>query len=509
VEVPNQNLYQFVLGAARSRGTKTALIDAVSGEQLTYAELSDAVASLSCGFVAAGLKPRDVLAIYAPNSVHYPVVFFAALRAGAVVTTINPSYTERELRHQLADSQARWLVTVTNLLATALAASKDLLVSKWLTLDNTGPPAPAQSLIDYFVPARSIAIELQPDNLCVLPYSSGTTGLSKGVMLSHRNEVANIVQSQAVLEYRANDVIMAVLPFFHCYGMQIMMNAGLASGATVVTMPRFDLESFLQAHGRFGVTMSFVAPPIVLALAKHPQLADYDFSKLRFMMSGAAPLGAELALELGRKLGCPVVQGYGMTELGPVSHLTPIDRNRPGTCGLPVPGVEARIVDPSNASMLGSDQEGELWIRGPAVMRGYWNNPAATAATLDADGWLHTGDIARVDGEGYLTVVDRLKELIKFKGFQVAPAELEALLVTHPAVADAAVIGLADVEAGEVPLAFVVRKPEVTVSAQDLMDFVATQVASYKQLRQVRWIDAIPKSPSGKILRRALRDPLN
>jgi len=284
------------------------------------------------------------------------------------------------------------------------------------------------------------------------------------------------------------------------------MNCGLCVGATIVTMPRFDLEQFLRMHQDHHITRSFVAPPIVVALAKHPMVDQFDLSSLQQIFSGAAPLSAELGLEAGARLGCEVVQGYGMTELSPVSHMTPVGRGRSGSCGVTAPNTETMVVDPASGRSLDAGVDGEVWVRGPQVMKGYLNNPSATAATIDADGWLHTGDIGHVDADGYLCVVDRLKELIKYKGFQVPPAELEALLLTHPAVADAAVIGLADDEAGEIPVAYVALKAGAHSTEDEIAAFVAGQVAHYKQLRRVTFIDSVPKSASGKILRRVLRD---
>jgi 4-coumarate--CoA ligase len=271
-------------------------------------------------------------------------------------------------------------------------------------------------------------------------------------------------------------------------------------------MPRFDLEQFLQLHQDHGITRTFVAPPIAVALAKHPIVDQYDLSALKQVFSGAAPLSAELALETGARLDCEVVQGYGMTELSPVSHLTPPGGYKPGSVGVTAPNTELRIVDPESGESLGYGADGEVWVRGPQVMAGYLNNPEATAATIDADGWLHTGDIGHVDEDGHLYIVDRLKELIKYKGFQVAPAELEAVLLTHPAVADAAVIGKPDDVAGEIPIAFVVLKEGQRATGEEISAFVAEHVATYKQLGGVRLIDAVPKSASGKILRRVLRD---
>jgi 4-coumarate--CoA ligase len=318
--------------------------------------------------------------------------------------------------------------------------------------------------------------------------------------------VANILQTLAPLDLRDDERIVAFLPFFHIYGMQVLMNSTLTAGGTIVTMPRFELEPFLQLHQDYKITRTFVAPPVAVLLAKQPVVDNYDLSSLEQIFSGAAPLSAELAQEVGKRLGCEVVQGYGMTELSPVSHLTPKGQFKPGSVGVTAPNTETMIVDPGTGEPLGVGADGEVWVRGPQVMAGYLNNERATADTIDADGWLHTGDIGHIDEDGHLYIVDRLKELIKYKGFQVAPAELEAMLLTHPAIADAAVIGRPDEEAGEIPVGFVVVKPGHELTEDDVMTFVASQVATYKQLRQVTFLDAVPKSPSGKILRRLLRD---
>jgi 4-coumarate--CoA ligase len=286
--------------------------------------------------------------------------------------------------------------------------------------------------------------------------------------------------------------------------MQVLMNGLLSNGNTVVTMTRFDLEGALEAIQKYRVTHYYAVPPMVLALAKQPAVENYDLSSLEMVVSGAAPLGAELAAEASERIGCQVVQAYGMTEMSPVSHLTPPGQYRAGSVGVTVPNTEIRIVDED-----GVDQDvggvGELWVRGPLNMKGYLNNPEATAATIDGDGWLHTGDVATIDEADHVYIVDRVKELIKYKGFQVAPAELEALVITHPAVADVAVVGIDDEEAGELPKAFVTLKPGATATGDELMAFVAGHVATYKQLHAVEFVDEIPKSASGKILRRLLR----
>jgi len=444
-----------------------------------------------------------VVAVMAPNCPEYGIVFHAVALAGGIVTTINPTYTAGEVHHQLVDSGATRLVTVPMFLETATEALADTGVKEVYVIGDAEGHASISSVVGSPL-ADQVPVDL--DDVVVLPYSSGTTGLSKGVMLTHRNLVSNIEQSLGAITISDDDAFVAVLPFFHIYGMQVLMNMGLRAGATIVTMPRFDLEQFLSLHQEHKLTRAFVAPPMVVALAKHPLVDNYDLSALKLVFSGAAPLSAELAAECGARLDCEVVQGYGMTELSPVTHATPMGMFKAGSVGLTIPSTETRIVDPLSGDDLGVDQDGEVWVRGPQVMKGYLNNDAATKATIDDDGWLHTGDIGHVDADGHLYVVDRLKELIKYKGFQVPPAELEALLLTHPQVADAAVIGIPDDEAGEIPAAYVVLRPDQDVSAADIQAFVADKVANYKQVRRVTFVDAVPKSASGKILRRVLRD---
>jgi acyl-CoA synthetase (AMP-forming)/AMP-acid ligase II len=504
VTIPAAPLTRHVLRHAEALGDHDALIDGTTGEATTYSELADGVRRLAGGLHAAGITRSDVVGIMAPNMPAYATVFHGTAWAGGVVTTINPTYTAGEVHHQLVDSGARMLFTISALLPLATEAAAGTAVERIVSID---PADGVVSLADMLGEPLVDHVAIDPAmDLVALPYSSGTTGLSKGVELTHRNLVANIEQVNAVLPFEQGEVMLSVLPFFHIYGMQVLMNGALASGGTVVTMPRFDLEQFLTLASQHRIRRAVVVPPIVLAMAKHPMVDSFDLSSLRQLFSGAAPLGAELAAEAATRLGCEVVQGYGMTELSPVSHATPDGQGRPGTIGILVPDTECRVVDPATGDDCGVGVDGELWIRGPQVMAGYLNNPAATADTIDADGWLHTGDIGHADDDGHFTIVDRLKELIKYKGFQVPPAELEALLVTHPAVADVAVIGVPDDEAGELPKAFVVLKPGADATAEDLQAFVADQVAHYKQVRQVAFVDEIPKSASGKILRRMLRD---
>ena len=503
VSVPEASLPDFVLEKAAEYGSKPALIDGPSGRTVTYEQLSRAVRSVAAGLAGKGFGPGDVFAIFSPNLPEYAIAFHAVASLGGITTTANPLYTVDELTFQLKDSGAKYLLTVPPFLETAADAAGRAGLAEVFVFGEGPGATPFASLMSPDEPPHT---DVDPSNdLVVLPYSSGTTGYPKGVMLTHHNLVANVCQMIAAAPVGKADTLIGVLPFFHIYGMTVIMNAAIRSGATIVTMPRFDLEQFLQLMQDYKVTRAHLVPPIVLALAKHPIVEKFDLSALRDIMSGAAPLSGELAEDCGSRIDCKVVQGYGLTETSPVTHVIPDDMpNKPGSIGPPIPNTECMVVDVASGDEVAPGTLGEVWIRGPQVMRGYLNNEVATAATIDDEGWLHTGDIGYADEDGYFFLVDRLKELIKYKGFQVAPAELEALLVTHPEVADAAVIGKPDAEAGEIPKAFVVKRGDV--SEEEIVVFVADRVAPQKKVRAVEFVDQIPKSPSGKILRRVLKD---
>lgn len=502
VAIDDSTITAYVLRKADELADHPALVDGATGRTLTFAELRDAIRRFAGGLQARGFGVGDTLALMAPNIPEYAVVFHGVAMAGGTVTTLNPTYTADEIRHQLNDSRATLMVTVSAVLPVAQAAVEGTSVTEVFSIDPADGASPITDLFGEPIDQ----VEIDPaTHTVVMPYSSGTTGLSKGVMLSHRNLVANLCQMQHVIDYGEDPVALAALPFFHIYGMQVLMNGLLANGVTVITMARFDLPAALGLIQDKKVTMFFAVPPMVLALAKHPIIDQFDLSSLRLVFSGAAPLGAELGQEAAARIGCEVVQGYGMTELSPVSHSTPMGQGKPGSVGVTISNTESRIVN-ANGEDQGVGGEGELWVRGPQVMQGYFGNESATDATIDSEGWLHTGDVGRFDSDGHLYIVDRVKELIKYKGFQVPPAELEALLITHPDVADVAVIGVPDDEAGELPKAFVVKREGSSVTETDLQDFVKEKVAHYKQVRQVAFVDEIPKSASGKILRRMLRD---
>lgn len=531
VDIPTASVFDYIFSGFSGPDDpdldRVALIDATSGRETSYRELMARVDSFAGALAARGLGVGDVVGLLAPNSSAFAVAFHGILRAGATATTINALFTAKDIAKQLTDSKAKLLITVTPLLAQAeegAAAAglsdEDVIVLDGAGRDGSGAGAGHPNAADLLATEKPAPqTDFAPSShLAVLPYSSGTTGNPKGVMLTHRNLVANVAQIRPLHGMVSDDVVLAVLPFFHIYGMTVLLNAALHARARLVIMPSFDLGEFLGNIARHKCTIAFIAPPVAVALAKHPLVDDHDLDSLNVVMSGAAPLDADLGHAVAQRLGCKVVQGYGMSELSPVSHITPFDggavdmhEDAPlSSVGWTVSNAASKLVDPETGDEIAIPEEGlsktgELWFKGPNVMAGYLNNDEATRETIDEDGWLHTGDLAQVDARGLVYIVDRLKELIKYKGYQVPPAELEAVLLSHPEIADAAVVGVRDDEGEEVPKAFVVRQGDSTLTEADVIEFVAGQVAPYKKVRQVEFIDAIPKSASGKILRKDLR----
>lgn len=518
VEIPDVPVYDYLFGDLSDEDAgRVALIDPKSGTTTDYRTLVGQINAAAGAFADRGIQVGDVVGILLPNIPAFATVFHGALRAGATATTINALFTAPEIAKQLKDSGAKMLVTISLFADQAKAAADEvgLGAEALVILDGEGQAASdhpnAVDLLAANLPAPEVSFD-PATHVAVLPYSSGTTGNPKGVMLSHRNLVANVAQIEPINGMTPDDVVLAVLPFFHIYGMTVLLNLALRARSSLVTMPRFDLPEFLRIIQDQKVTWVFIAPPIAVALAKHPIVDNFDLSSVKVVFSGAAPLDGELGHAVASRLNCIVRQGYGMSEMSPVSHAIPVERDDIPleTVGLTIPNMECKIVDPETGSEIevpseGVSAAGELWCKGPNIMVGYLHNDEATREVLDAEGWLRTGDIATVSAEGYVRVIDRLKELIKYKGYQVPPAELEALLLSNPEIADAAVLGVRDDEGEEVPKAFIVRQPGAEITAEAVMAFVAEHVAPYKKVRVVEFIDAIPKSSAGKILRKDLR----
>jgi acyl-CoA synthetase (AMP-forming)/AMP-acid ligase II len=501
LDVPDVALAEYVFAHVEGHADRPALIDGATGVVTTHGALRDRVRAVAAGLAARGIGPGDVVAIFSPNVPDYAATFLGVAAAGATNTTANGLYGVKELIFQLRDCQARMLITHPVLADTALAAAREVGITDVVSFGEMDGTQPFESLlVDH--PAAAVTISPMRDTVS-LPYSSGTTGLPKGVRLTHTNLVANVHQLEEIFELGPRDVIMGILPFFHIYGQTVVMCAGLRAGASIVTMARFDLEQYLSLIQEHKATRAFVAPPIVLAFAKHPLIDSYDTSSLVHVMSGAAPLDGEVAAQAAARIGCRVIQGYGMTEASPVlTCVSAFGEDRPGSVGPLVANTEGRIVDPETGVDVAPGEPGELWARGPQVMPGYLNNDAATAATIVEDGWLRTGDIAVADADGWITITDRAKELIKVSGYQVAPAELEALLLTHPSVTDACVIPVPDDEVGERPKAFVVLCEPI--AEVELIAWMRERTSPHKRLAAVEVVDEIPKSASGKILRRVL-----
>lgn len=507
-------LHNVILDACRRHAERVAIVDASLHPplRLSYAQYGDRVERLARGLVAAGIQPGEVVAIHLPNSWEFAAAYHAATRAGAIPTPLNPSYREREIRYQLENSGAALLISSPALLQDVALGGLPDLRRVYLTRVEQSPSAAGEDFDNLLRPvtaALPTPVESTERTLAALPYSSGTTGLPKGVMLTHSNLVTNVFQFMAPGEsatFRPGEVLMGFLPLYHIYGLNVVLNPALMVGATLVLMPRFDLERSLQLISSEGITFLPLVPPIMnrYCLAAEAGRFPRDH-RVRAVKSGAAPLAAELPRRFTSLTGIPVRQGYGMTEASPVTHMGFLEEAlyRPDSIGHPLALTECRLLDDQG----GDAAEGELVMRGPQFMQGYWRAPDATAGVL-RDGWYFSGDVARRDPQGFYFILDRRKEMIKYKGFPVSPAEIEAVLLEHPAVADCAVISRPDDDAGEVPCAFVVLRdgrPSSPALERDLAGHVAERLTGYKQPRQFCFVAAIPRNPSGKILRRDLR----
>ena len=514
-------LHDVILQSCRRNAQKTAIVDSSCGRRLTYAEYGDTVESLARGLVAAGVKPGDVIAIFLANSWEFCAAFHATQLAGAIPTPLNPSYREREVRYQLENSGAVLFITDgPHIEGMNLSGLPDLR-RVYTTRQSAAAADSFHDLLKPVSAAFPTPAQSSTQTLAALPYSSGTTGLPKGVMLSHTNLVTNVYQTLGAYSHdiTSADTILCALPLYHIYGLNVLLNPALILGAKLVLTSRFHPQQFTNLLIEENITMTALVPPAMNALCQAAGAGQFPANhKVRWVMSGAAPLAPDLPRRFTRLTNILVAQGYGMTEASPVTHLGFLEPElyRPDTIGQPAPLTDCRILSqteidpadrPDDLTEPPCGLPGELVMRGPQFMLGYWKEPNATASVL-RDGWYWSGDIVTRDREGFYRVVDRRKEMIKYKGFPVAPAEVEAVLLEHPAVKDCGVVGRAHAEAGEIPVAFIALRDGFVDSGklgEELCGFVADRLTSYKQPREVRFIDAIPKTASGKILRRELR----
>ncbi|XP_042217376.1 4-coumarate--CoA ligase 1-like [Homarus americanus] len=521
--IPDTNFAAYMLEMMEEHGDSVAVVDAETHHQRTFSELCSLVPRVSAGLAAAGVTPGEVVAVITPNHVDYPLVLLSILHRGAVCFGINSLLTPKEVNHVLKISGACWAVVHESMVAEAEAAFSLLPSSTirkmWVLGDVSGKPSVADLMshdplppftkVDGLNPARDVAI---------IYSSSGTTGMPKPVKLSHRNQLTvmalnkcmDSLHQTGINRREMYEVTFMVLPMSHIYG-QTNTILTLLFGGTVVVLPKFSATQFLEALQNFRVTLIPLVPFLIKFLVETPLLHRYDLSSLKVINCGAMPLSSALAASLKQKLSVQLNDQYGMTE---ASYAVAENIVRVGfkdnTVGKVLPYFQIKVVETESGEMLGEGQEGEVCFRGPSTMLGYANNPVATAATLDADGWIHSGDIGYFDHDNYLFIMDRLKNLIKVKGFQVSPTELESVIMEHPDVANAAVVGVPHDSLGEMPLAFVVVKPGAHIQAIVLQQFVDSRVASFKKLAGgVKFVDAIPMNPTGKINRKLLKESVS
>ncbi|KAL8589754.1 hypothetical protein ACOMHN_027262 [Nucella lapillus] len=512
VEIPDVSFAEFLYGRCDEFKNNVAVSDYLTGRKYTYAQLKDYAIRVASALHRRGYKKGDVIVTCTINLPELSILILAASSLGVIVSPANPVYTAAELSHMLTHNGACAVFTLPQLVPVVQAAIADPdlphNVKEVYTFGHCEEGTQFfHTLMEDDGKAFPENVDIDPaKDVFLLPYSSGTTGLPKGVMLSHRNVVANILQFRDLTQTTPEDRMLGLLPLFHIYGLTSVQFGSLDSGAELVTIPRFEPEMFLKAMQDRKITMLHAVPPVVLFLAKHPMVSDYDLSAIRHAYSGAAPLGEALTLECQQRLHFPIYQGFGMTETSPVINLD-AHPGHPGTIGLLMPNTKAKLVDVETGLPVKVGELGEYCMDGPQKMLGYLHNQQATDDMIDKDGWLHTGDLGYMREDGMVVIEDRLKELIKYKGFQVPPAELEGLLLTHPAVQDVGVIGVPDPRAGELPRAYVVLKPNTTASADDIVKFIEGKVNPTKRLRGgVEFLEEIPKTPSGKILRRVLKE---
>ncbi|XP_057477261.1 4-coumarate--CoA ligase-like 6 [Actinidia eriantha] len=510
---PSLDVVSFIF--SQNHNGVSALTDSTSGYSISYSDLYPLVQSMASGLHQLGISQGDVVLILLPNSIYFPIVFFGVLCLGGIVTTMNPLSTLSEIKKQTLDSNAIFAFTTPDRVEKFNALGIPAIgVPEIVGSDLTQISESDFYKLTFGNPNWVPRPRIHQQDTAAIMYSSGTTGTCKGVVLTHGNFIAMIelfvrFEASQYEHLSTENVYLAVLPMFHIYGLSLFVMGLLSLGSTIVVMRKFDADEMVKAIDRYNVTHFPVVPPLLTAMMTRVKSARGSVWKsLKQVSCGAAPLSRKCIEDFVQTFPhVDFIQGYGMTEstaVGTRGFNTEKLYNY-SSIGLLAPNMEARVVDWVTGSFLPPGRSGELWLRGPAVMKGYLNNLEATAMTIDEDSWLRTGDIVYFDEEGYLHILDRLKEIIKYKGFQIAPAELESVLVSHPDILDAAVTAAKDEEAGEIPMAFVVKRHSSLLSEAAILNYVSKQVAPYKKVRKVVFIQSVPKSAAGKILRRELR----
>ncbi len=504
------NLASLLEQSARRDPGKLAVI--MDEHRLRYAELNGAANKLANALVHLGIKPGDKVAIMLPNTPHFPIAYYAILKTGATVVPLNVLFKSNEVAYHLEDSDAVALIVWEGFAGEAATGffkvenCQHLIVVQAPGSTNelpNGAHAFNQLLADN-VPVFD-TVQTRPDDTAVILYTSGTTGRPKGAELTHFNMFFNaMISATKVIEIQPSDVGMAVLPLFHSFGQTCVMNTCLYAGATITLLPRFEPVKAFEVLARDKVTIFAGVPTMYFYLLNHPEADQYDLSTLRRCVSGGAAMPVEVMHAFNKKYNVTILEGYGLSETSPVASFNHLDREpKPGSIGTPIWGVEMRVVNPEGQPVAAGEL-GEIVIRGHNVMKGYYKRPEATAEAI-RHGWFHTGDLARIDEDGYFFIVDRVKDMIIRGGFNVYPREIEEVLYGHPAVAEAAVIGVPDPAMGEEIRAVIALKPGHTASEQEIIDYCSERLAAYKYPRSVEFREVLPKTATGKILKRELK----
>ena len=506
IAYPKIPLFQFLTDTANRYPNHTAFN--CRGLGISYRELNAITTELALALRTLGVKKRDRVLIFLPNSLQFIIGCYGIIKTGAIVVPTNPLYKGLELWQRISDSKAKMIITNKELYPLVKeTASKTKVETLLIPDDEEVTDASWMEKLLADKPSVPTQVEIKPkEDVVTILYTGGTTGVSKGVMLTHYNLVANAIQNAVWFEWNHRDVVIGLLPFYHTWGECTGIHSPVYAGARVITKPRFSTEELLMTIEKEQATVLYGAASVFNMLLNSPTINKYDLSSLRYVKAGAMPIPFELKERWEKSTGVKMILGYGLTEASPETHNSPPCRVKAGTIGIPIIDTDARIVDMETGTInLPLGEVGELVVKGPQVMKGYWRNPSETRTTLRR-GWLYTGDLAMMDEDGYFRIADRKKDTIKYKGYTIAPAELEDTVYMHPAVKECAVVGTPAPIVGEIPKAYIVLKEGCQLTEEEIIKFCEERLAPYKKIREVRFVEEIPKTHVGKVLRRVLRD---